>query len=63
MKLIRHGEIGREEPGVILPNGKRVDASGEFADYDEGFFAAGGMESLAQWWKMVAWAVGKFLLW
>jgi 2-keto-4-pentenoate hydratase/2-oxohepta-3-ene-1,7-dioic acid hydratase in catechol pathway len=49
MKLIRHGEIGREEPGVILPNGKRVDASGEFADYDEGFFAAGGMESLAQW--------------
>ena len=60
MKLIRHGEIGREEPGVILPNGKRVDASGEFIDYDEGFFAAGGMESLAQW---VAWAVGKFLLW
>jgi 2,4-didehydro-3-deoxy-L-rhamnonate hydrolase len=49
MKLIRHGETGREEPGVLLPDGRRIDASGEFADYDEGFFASGGMESLAQW--------------
>ncbi len=49
MKLIRHGEMGREEPGVLLPDGRRIDASGEFADYDEGFFATGGMESLAQW--------------
>ena len=49
MKLIRHGECGREEPGVILPDGRRIDASGEFANYDEGFFATGGIESLAQW--------------
>jgi 2-keto-4-pentenoate hydratase/2-oxohepta-3-ene-1,7-dioic acid hydratase in catechol pathway len=49
MKLIRHGEIGREEPGVLLPDGRRIDASEEFNDYDEGFFAMGGMESLAQW--------------
>ena len=49
MKLIRFGEEGREEPGVLLPDGRRIDASGEFIDYDEGFFAMGGLESLAEW--------------
>lgn len=49
MKLIRFGESGLEEPGVILPDGRRVDASGEFSDYDEFFFAMGGLESLKQW--------------
>lgn len=49
MKLIRFGEAGREEPGVLLPDGRRIDASGEFSDYDEGFFAMGGIESLVEW--------------
>lgn len=49
MKLIRFGEAGREEPGVLLPDGRRIDASGEFTDYDEGFFAMGGIESLQEW--------------
>ena len=49
MRLIRFGEAGREEPGVLLPDGRRIDASGEFHDYDEGFFASGGLESLAVW--------------
>lgn len=49
MKLIRFGEEGREEPGVILGDGRRIDASGEFLDYDEAFFAMGGLESLAEW--------------
>lgn len=49
MKLIRFGEAGREEPGVLLEDGRRVDASGEFLDYDEAFFAMGGMESLVEW--------------
>ncbi len=49
MKLIRFGEEGREEPGIILDDGRRIDASGEFRDYDEGFFAMGGLESLAEW--------------
>ena len=49
MKLIRFGEAGREEPGVLLPDGRRVDASGEFQDYDEGFFAIGGLEAIAEW--------------
>ena len=51
MRLIRHGEKGYEEPGVLLPNGRVVDASGEFHDYDEGFFAMGGLESLGEWVK------------
>lgn len=51
MKLIRFGEVGREEPGVVLPDGRRIDASGEFSDYDEGFFASGGIEALAEWVK------------
>jgi len=49
MRLIRFGEAGREEPGVLLPDGRRIDASGVFQDYDEGFFAAGGMEAMAEW--------------
>jgi 2,4-didehydro-3-deoxy-L-rhamnonate hydrolase len=49
MRLIRFGDEGREEPGVLLPDGRRIDASGEFLDYDEGFFGSGGMEALAEW--------------
>jgi 2-keto-4-pentenoate hydratase/2-oxohepta-3-ene-1,7-dioic acid hydratase in catechol pathway len=49
MRLLRFGDAGREEPGILLPGGRRVDASGEFHDYDEGFFASGGLEALAEW--------------
>jgi 2,4-diketo-3-deoxy-L-fuconate hydrolase len=49
MKLIRFGEPGRERPGVQLPDGRRIDASGFGADYDEAFFASGGLERLAGW--------------
>jgi 2,4-diketo-3-deoxy-L-fuconate hydrolase len=48
MKLIRFGEPGRERPGVQLPDGRRIDAS-VGADYDEEFFASGGLERLARW--------------
>lgn len=61
MKLIRHGEIGREEPGVLLPDGRRIDASEEFNDYDEGFFAMGEWKRLLSGWKMAVWAGGRFL--
>ena len=40
MKLIRFGEPGREKPGVILSDGRRLDVSGFGSDYDETFFAA-----------------------
>jgi 2,4-diketo-3-deoxy-L-fuconate hydrolase len=49
MKLIRFGEPGRERPGLQLPDGRRIDASGFGADYDEAFFASGGLERLARW--------------
>jgi 2,4-didehydro-3-deoxy-L-rhamnonate hydrolase len=49
MKLIRFGEEGCEEPGVLLDDGRMLDASGEFSDYDEGFFAMGGIDSLQEW--------------
>jgi 2,4-didehydro-3-deoxy-L-rhamnonate hydrolase len=49
MRLIRHGEPGYEEPGIWLPDGRKLDASGEFHDYDEGFFASGGLEGLSEW--------------
>lgn len=34
---------------MLLADGRKIDASGEFNDYDEGFFASGGLESLAEW--------------
>jgi 2,4-diketo-3-deoxy-L-fuconate hydrolase len=49
VKLIRFGAPGREKPGLILPDGTRIDASGFGVDYDEGFFASDGLEGLARW--------------
>ena len=49
MKLIRFGAPGRERPGLILPDGRRIDASSVAADYDEAFFASGGLERLVRW--------------
>jgi 2,4-diketo-3-deoxy-L-fuconate hydrolase len=49
MRLIRFGEAGRERPGLLLPDGSRLDASGLGADYDEAFFGGDGLRRLAQW--------------
>jgi 2,4-didehydro-3-deoxy-L-rhamnonate hydrolase len=49
MKLIRFGEPGRERPGVVLPDGRRVDASAFGEDYDDEFFASRGIERLRDW--------------
>lgn len=49
MKLIRFGEPGREKPGVILPDGRRIDVSAFRSDYDEVFFGGQGPERLAGW--------------
>lgn len=49
MKLIRYGEPGREEPGIILDDGRRLDVGDKFNDFDEGFFAMGGMDALEAW--------------
>lgn len=49
MKLIRFGDPGRERPGVILPDGRRIDVSTLAGDYDEDFFASGGLQRLRNW--------------
>src|SRR5437763_2297786 len=49
MKLIRFGGPGEERPGLILPDGRRIDASGFGSDYDEAFFGSDGVARLARW--------------
>ena len=49
MKLIRFGEPGREKPGLLLADGTRLDASALGGDYDEAFFAGGGLTRLRAW--------------
>src|SRR2546422_5001766 len=49
MKLIRFGEPNRERPGLLLPDGRRIDAAALGADYDEAFFGSGGLERRARW--------------
>lgn len=45
MKLIRFGENGKEKPGVCI-NDQFFDVSGFIKDYDENFFANGGVPHL-----------------
>jgi 2,4-diketo-3-deoxy-L-fuconate hydrolase len=49
MKLIRFGGLGAEKPGLLLENGKRIDASAFGSDYDETFFGNGGLAKLKSW--------------
>jgi 2-keto-4-pentenoate hydratase/2-oxohepta-3-ene-1,7-dioic acid hydratase in catechol pathway len=49
MKLIRHGDPGKEKPGVLLNDGTRLDASAFGSDYDEAFFGSGGLAALQHW--------------
>jgi len=51
MKLIRLGEPGQEKPGAILQDGSRIDTSALGSDYDENFFASGGLAKLDSWLK------------
>ncbi len=49
MKLIRFGTPGNEKPGIILDDGRRIDASAFGSDYDESFFGGDGLVRLAAW--------------
>jgi len=51
VKLFRFGAPGEERPGVLLPDGARVDASGFGGDWNEAFFGQGdaGLARLAKW--------------
>jgi len=47
MKLIRHGEAGKEKTGIALDGGY-YDTSAFGQDYNEDFFASGGLERLRE---------------
>jgi 2-keto-4-pentenoate hydratase/2-oxohepta-3-ene-1,7-dioic acid hydratase in catechol pathway len=49
MKLIRFGLPGAEKPGLVLPDGARVDASAFGSDWDERFLGGDGVARLAAW--------------
>lgn len=49
MKLFRFGQPGGERPGLILEDGRRIDASGFGEEYDEAFFGGDGLVRLEKW--------------
>jgi 2,4-didehydro-3-deoxy-L-rhamnonate hydrolase len=49
MKLIRWGNVGAEKPGILTDQGVRLDLSAFGCDFDENFFASGGLQKLASW--------------
>jgi 2,4-diketo-3-deoxy-L-fuconate hydrolase len=49
MKIFRFGQPGKEKPGVLLPNGDRVDVSSFCSDYNEAFFGSDGLDGLSRW--------------
>lgn len=50
MRLFRYGKPGAEKPGIEL-DGKRYDVSGLVQDYNEAFFAGGGIAKLRSEFK------------
>lgn len=49
MKLIRFGEPDQEKPGLLLNDGRMIDASSFEEDYTEAFFDTGGLLRLQAW--------------
>jgi 2,4-didehydro-3-deoxy-L-rhamnonate hydrolase len=49
MQLIRWGRPGEERPGILTNQGLRLDVSGFGSDFDEHFFASGGLQKLQTW--------------
>lgn len=54
MKLFRFGSFEQEKPGVILPNGRKIDVSAFGQDYNEAFFGTNGPARLTDWLKVHA---------
>jgi 2-keto-4-pentenoate hydratase/2-oxohepta-3-ene-1,7-dioic acid hydratase in catechol pathway len=46
VKLLRYGPFGAERPAVLDADGRIVDVSDIVADFDQGFFASGGIDRL-----------------
>jgi len=49
MQLIRFGAPGDEQPGVLLDDGRRIDVSAAFSEYDASFFGGDDLARLRQW--------------
>ncbi len=49
MKLIRYGQPGEEKPGITLSDGRSLDTTHVTNDYDEAFFASGGIQRIQDW--------------
>jgi 2-keto-4-pentenoate hydratase/2-oxohepta-3-ene-1,7-dioic acid hydratase in catechol pathway len=49
LKLFRFGSFEHEKPGVVSQSGKHLDVSAFGEDYNEAFFASGGIERLTKW--------------
>ena len=52
MKLIRYGRHHQEVPAVIDADGSRRDVSAFCTDFDQRFFAQGGIPALAAWYAL-----------
>jgi 2-keto-4-pentenoate hydratase/2-oxohepta-3-ene-1,7-dioic acid hydratase in catechol pathway len=46
MKLVRHGQPGQEQPGILDGDGRVRDLTGHCDDFNPAFFASGGIERL-----------------
>ena len=46
MKLVRFGPRDAEKPGIMTAAGVIKDVSAHVSDYDQAFFAGGGIEKL-----------------
>jgi 2-keto-4-pentenoate hydratase/2-oxohepta-3-ene-1,7-dioic acid hydratase in catechol pathway len=51
MKLVRFGRLGKEKPGILLPDNTRLDVSAFGQDFNEDFFENKGLQKLAAWLK------------
>lgn len=51
MKLFRFGEVGAEQPGLIVDGVGRVDVSAFGEDFGEAFFGSNGPARLEQWYR------------
>jgi len=49
VRLIRFGERDRERPGILLPDGRRIDVSAFGEDWGEAFFESDGVARLERW--------------
>ena len=49
MKLIRIGPDGKEKPGIITEDGRRLEVSTFGEDYDQEFFGSDGPQRLNNW--------------